>query len=188
MAITLVVEDGTGKTDANTYVSRADATSHLEGHLYATGWTGATDANKDAALAMATRIIDAGMNFNGAKTEQAQALQWPRYQCINSDAGDLQGLSVENGTLQLSGYYYDANEIPKCLKDATCEMALFLLRSDRTADHDGVGLRSARIGPLEVAFSKGDTRTILPEVVQMFLSKLGYVVGRGAGMVKLVRT
>ena len=54
--LTLVKEDGTGKSDANSYASVADADAYHEGHLYASAWTGATTADKEKALVMATRL------------------------------------------------------------------------------------------------------------------------------------
>ena len=75
MALTLIKEDGTGKADANSYASVADAEAYHEGHLYATAWTGATAEQKAAALVMATRLIDAQFQFNGVRTNEGQALQ-----------------------------------------------------------------------------------------------------------------
>ena len=75
MALTLIKEDGTGKVDANSYASAADGDAYHDGHLYATAWTGATLANKEKALVMATRLIDGEYQFNGFMGSEAQALQ-----------------------------------------------------------------------------------------------------------------
>ena len=66
----LVKEDGSGKTDANTYALVADADAFHEGHLYATAWTGASIANKEKALVLATRLIDASYDFNGVQNDE----------------------------------------------------------------------------------------------------------------------
>ena len=71
MALTLIKEDGTGKVDANSYASAADGDAYHEGHLYASAWTGATLANKEKALVMATRLIDGEYQFNGFKGERS---------------------------------------------------------------------------------------------------------------------
>jgi hypothetical protein len=81
----LVKEDGSGKPNANTYALVADADAFHEGHLYATAWTGASVANKEKALVLATRLIDASYDFNGGKTKATQALQWPRECAIDPD-------------------------------------------------------------------------------------------------------
>ena len=48
----------------------------------------ASAAQKDAALAlvMATRLIDASVQFNGRKASDCQALQWPRAGCPDVDS------------------------------------------------------------------------------------------------------
>src|SRR5690348_9503560 len=85
MALTLVKEDGTGRTDANSYASAADGDAYHDGHLYATAWTAASTGNKEKALVFATRLIDSQMQFNGFRANGGQALQWPRVNCPDPD-------------------------------------------------------------------------------------------------------
>jgi len=80
MALTLIKEDGTGRTDANSYATVAEADSYFEAHLYAAAWTAATAATKASALVMATRLVDSQYQFNGYRAHDTQALQWPRRQ------------------------------------------------------------------------------------------------------------
>src|SRR5687767_14468449 len=87
MALVLIKEDGTGKVDANSYATAAEGDAYHEGHLYATVWTTATLATKEAALVMATRLIDSQYFFGGGKANDGQALQWPREGCPDLDAG-----------------------------------------------------------------------------------------------------
>ena len=54
MPLTLIVEDGTGLADANSYASLEEADAYHEASLYATAWTAATEDNRNKALAMAT--------------------------------------------------------------------------------------------------------------------------------------
>src|SRR3954469_6502800 len=86
MALVLIKEDGTGLVNANTYASVADGDAYHEAHLYATAWTAATTPNKEAALAMAARLIDEEFQFNGYRVSSSQALQWPRSRCPDPDA------------------------------------------------------------------------------------------------------
>ena len=44
MALILTKEDGTGKSDANSYASTADGDAYHDGHLYASAWTAAIAA------------------------------------------------------------------------------------------------------------------------------------------------
>ena len=171
MALTLIKEDGTGKVDANAYANAADGDAYHDGHLYATAWTAATLANKEKALVMATRLIDAEYQFNGVKTTVAQALQWPREDCFDPDGSDVLA----------------SNIVPRVVLDATCEMARELLLTDRTAAPAGEGLRYENIGTTQKGFDKSDTRPIISHVAQAMLAKLGAVIKSGSGAVRLVR-
>src|SRR6185436_6166277 len=99
MALVLIKEDGTGKVDANAYANAADGDSYHDGHLYASAWTAATTGNKEKALVLATRLIDAQVQFNGFRRFNAQALQWPREKCVDPDRyeGFTVGLLLSGG-------------------------------------------------------------------------------------------
>ncbi len=171
MALTLIKEDGTGKVDANAYANAADGDAYHDGHLYATAWVAATAEQKDAALVMATRLIDAEFQFEGVKTTVAQALQWPREDCPSLDDGE----SVAS------------NLVPKAVKDATCEMARELLVVDRTAAPEGEGLKYIFDVSVQKGFDKHDTRPVISQLAQAMLAKLGAVVKSRSGAVRLVR-
>src|SRR5688572_15182989 len=111
MALILVKETGTGLANANAYANAADGDAYHEGHLYAAAWTAASAANKDAALVMATRLIDGQFQFNGLKANDAQALQWPREDCHDPDGDEA----------------LPADAVPKAVIEATCELARELL-------------------------------------------------------------
>ena len=107
MALTLIKEDGTGKAEVNAYASTADGDAYHEGHLYADSWQAATTERKEAALVMATRVIDAEYQFSGTKASDAQALQWPREGCLDPDADGWAGGTVASSV------------VPKAVVDAT---------------------------------------------------------------------
>src|ERR1017187_2308118 len=119
MALTLVKEDGTGKADANAYAEVANGDAYHAGHLYATAWTAATADQKAVALVMATRLIDAEYQFNGLRTVDAQALQWPRVNCLDPDKASASVLV----SLLLAYPFVSASIVPKALVLATCELA-----------------------------------------------------------------
>ena len=171
MALTLIKEDGTGKVDANSYANAADGDAYHDGHLYATAWTAATLANKEKALVMATRLIDAEYQFNGVKANDGQALQWPREDCQDPDGSDVLA----------------SNIVPRVVLDATCEMARELLVADRTAAPLGEGLRYENIGTTQTGFDKSDTRPVISHVAQAMLAKLGAVIKSRSGAVRLIR-
>ena len=86
MSLTLIKETGAGLVDANSYADVADGNAYHDGHLYASAWTAATDAQKAVALVMASRLIDTEFQFNGTRTNAVQSLQWPRARCPEPDA------------------------------------------------------------------------------------------------------
>lgn len=109
--MTLVVEDGTGKPDAESYltVAEADAYHVALGHV---DWAGASDADKEVALRNGTRYIDANYraSWSGWPTkDREQRLAWPQK---NAYAGI---------------YPLKIDEIPRELKEATAEAALRVL-------------------------------------------------------------
>jgi hypothetical protein len=166
--VTLVIEDGTGKSNANTYVNQADATTYHDKSLYATDWTGATSDNKDIALTMATRLIDDYVGFEGRKVTDSQALEFPRF-----DIKDR------------SGYLIESTTIPTALKNAVAEMAKWLLASDRTAETGDKGFKNLQVGSLSLTPDTGDRAPVMPDVVLKMLAPFGKPFG---GMVaKVVR-
>ena len=181
--MTLVKEDGTGKADANAYADVADGDAYHEGHLYATAWTGATAGQKTAALVMATRLIDAEYQFNGVRSVEAQALQWPRVNCPDPDKAPIPILT----SLLLSDPFVPASIVPKALVLATCEMARELLIADRTAAPAGEGLKYQNTGGTQTGYDKTDRRPVISAVAQALLDRFGSLINGKSGAVRLVR-
>ena len=119
MPLTLIKEDGTGKPDSNSYADAADGDAYFDGHLYASVWTAATTANKEKALAMATRLIDSLCGFHGFRVKTSQALQWPREQCPDPDKPAIPYTPL---TIVLDNFV-DPTVIPKPIVQAACEQA-----------------------------------------------------------------
>lgn len=73
----LIVEDGVGRADADSYLSVASADAYCAAMGHVT-WAGHDMAGKEAALRRATQYLDARYRFRGERLTQTQALQWPR--------------------------------------------------------------------------------------------------------------
>ena len=183
MALTLIKEDGTGKADANSYASVADANAYHDGHLYATAWTAATDDQKAVALVMATRLIDAEFQFNGTRTTANQALQWPRAMCPEPDNVHVP-ISV---LLPIPYDYVQYDTVPKAVVQATCEMARELLIADRTVAPAGEGLKYYNAAGVQTGYDKTDKRPVLSQVAQVMLAKYGSQISAKSGAVRLMR-
>lgn len=183
MALTLIKEDGTGKVDANSYADVADGNAYHDGHLYASAWTAATDAQKTTALVMASRLIDAEFQFNGTRTNAVQGLQWPRARCPEPDAihVPLQAL------LPIPSDFVRFDSVPKAVIQASCEMARELLIADRTTAPAGEGLKYYNNAGVQTGYDKTDRRAVLSQVAQVMLAKYGSQISAKSGAVRLVR-
>jgi hypothetical protein len=182
MALVLIKETGAGLSDANSYASVADADSYHEGHLYGSAWTTASTSTKEAALVMATRLIDGCHQFNGRKVSSTQGLQWPRAKAIDPDGAGSTGLF--SGT----GFFFAEDVVPIAVVNATCELARELIKADSTDATDAEGLQSISIaGALTMQFDKKDQQAKIPETARVFLAKLGTYLPGTSGTVRLVR-
>jgi hypothetical protein len=188
MSLILIKETGSALPNSNSYASATDADAYHEGHLYPSAWTGASTATKQAALVMATRLIDAAYQFNGSKVLTTQALQWPRQMALDPDVPNPGALGIA-GLLDISSpAYFDRTQIPQALVDATCELARELIKSDTTDATDGEGISSIGItGGLHIQFDKKDQQPKIPETARLFLAKLGTYLASRSGTVKLIR-
>jgi hypothetical protein len=185
MALTLIKEDGTGLSNANSYAAVADGDAFHEGHLYAADWTGANSTTKAAALVMATRLIDAFYQFRGFKAHDTQALQWPRELARDDDALPARVLSL---ALQRDDYFA-SDAVPVAVVNAAIETARELIKANRAEDPDGEGLATLSMtGILSLTFDKSDRAPVIPQVAQAMLSKLGDYTKQRAGVVRLLRT
>jgi hypothetical protein len=183
MALTLIKETGAGLANANSYADVADGNAYHDGHLYATAWTAATDAQKSVALVMASRLIDAEYQFSGVQTMDGQALAWPRYRCPDPDRDPVARI----GRLLIWENWLPENLVPKNVVAATCELARELLIADRTATPAGEGLKYYNNAGVQTGYDKTDRRPIIPAVVQTLLAKYGSLLQAKSGAVKLVR-
>jgi len=195
MALTLVKEDGTGMSGANSYASVADGDGYFEGHLYASAWTAATSGTKAAALVMATRLVDSQFQFNGFRANETQALQWPRERCPDPD----RNLVTSTPLSPVLTNFVPSNVVPKPVASAVCEMARELLIADRTAAPPGEGISSTQTSTAShdasggsssqtsISYSKEDTRPVMSRVAQAMLAKYGALIQGGSGSVRLVR-
>lgn len=138
----LIVEDGTGKTNAESYLSVTDADTYNLAHSSSALWTAATNEVKEKALRLATQYLDVRYNgrWKSFRTNETQALAWPRAYAIDDD-----------------GYYWDSDQMPQRLKDATAELALRVVGGDTLfADITKPGVissTSVTVGPISKSVS-----------------------------------
>lgn len=139
----MIVEDGTGLSTAQSYISVANADTYHTAHGNTT-WTG-VDALKEAALVRATQALDARYDWPGFRLVSTQALDWPRY-----DAYDVDG--------------YILSDVPQGIKDALCEMALLeLVTPGELTESVEVSVKREKVGALETEYFERP-RTSYPAV------------------------
>lgn len=184
MPLTLIKEDGTSRPDANSYASAADGDAYHQAHLYAAAWTSASTATKEAALVMASRLIDTCYQFHGAKSSAAQALQWPRWQVPDPDAA----AAAVDPLHPIGAGFIESNKVPKPVLDATCELARELIKADPTDDPDGEGLRRLEVArDISLEFDPKDRKPIISHLAQLALRKYGAYLPNTSRAVTLVR-
>lgn len=136
----LVVEDGTAKSNAQTYISAADCTTYLTARNASSAFVAlATDALKEAALLRAMRYIENHFRgkWRGRRVDEDQALAWPRYSVTDQD-----------------DYTIEHTTIPQVLKDAVCEAAEREATTTDSLEPDlerggAVKRERKKVGPLE---------------------------------------
>ena len=177
MASAIVVT--AGDSAANSYCSRAVADTYHTDRLHASTWTDADDTTKDAALLMATRVIDQQFVWVGVRTNpDTQRLEWPRDGLLN-DEGDL--------TL-------DRAEIPERLQHATAEFARLLIETDTTVASGVAGgaITSLKAGSVKIDYASGVVAhtDLIPDAVRFSIPRHWWVSirSRQPSTVPLLRT
>jgi hypothetical protein len=136
--MTLIPEDGTGLSTANSYCSLAEANAYHDGRGFVATWTNATVASKTTALLWATRLLDEQYCWSGSPVLSTQALGWPRYSAYDRH-----------------GYAVASTIVPTAVKDATAELARQLLDNDRVAQADDGQPSSVSLGSASVTYATG---------------------------------
>lgn len=164
----LIVEDGTGKTDADAYISVADADTYHAAHSNDTDWTAASTGEKEKGIRLATQYLDARYvgRWIGARKQENQALAWPRSGGVDSD-----------------GYTIDDDSLPVKLTHACAELALKVVAGDTLlADDTAAGTiksKLQKVGSLEqsIEYLGGQTQYKKYRLVEYLLREL--LVGTG---------
>lgn len=152
----LIVEDGTGKSTADAYVSTANAaTYHTDRNNAA--WSSLSTAAKEAAIRYATAALDGMYAWTGTVISSTQALGWPR-----SGADDDEGRTI------------DSDVVPTRVVAATCELALLHATAALNSSYErGGAVRREKIGPLEFEYEPGaGAETDLP-ILSRIIGGLG---------------
>ena len=137
----MIVENGTGLTDSNSYVSVVFADDYFSARGVS-GWDALEVEQKEQALIRATDFIDNIFQWCGKKASAEQALRFPRV-----NVRDYEGNVIEG--------------IPTCLKQAVCDVAIVTANGKElftTAKENG-DVVSETITSLSFTYSKTERTT-----------------------------
>lgn len=172
----LVVEDGSGKADAESYISVADATTYHASRGNVAWASVASDTVREQLLRKATDYMAVYRDrWAGWRVSTMQALDWPRYEVPIKDAS-LLGQSLMA--------YYPSNAVPVAVARACAELALRAIDGDLAVDLDPPVIEET-IGPITTKYAEGaPQQKRFPAIDAMLLP---FMTG-GAGSLKVVRS
>lgn len=146
--MTLIVEDGTGLSNAESYISVSDATAYHAARGNSAWESIASDTIREQYLRKATQYLDSmySARWRGSAINSTMSLDWPRAWVERDDY---------NGFVSGGQYYsyYDSDSVPQGIKDACCEAALAVISADLLAEQ-GQSVVREKVDVLEVQYSE----------------------------------
>lgn len=140
----IVVEDGSLVSGANSYVTTAEITQFAENTGQSTGLPTAESELAVLAYKAMQKIEAYRGRFKGIKRDDDQALQWPRY------------------NVYIDQYIFDSDEIPQILKDAQCQFAIDANSNDLTPNTKGNRITEKKVGPINVKYASNVSSNVQP--------------------------
>lgn len=147
--MTIVVEDGTVVSGANSYVSEAEFTTFYT----ARNTTLSGDYTNEELLTLAMDYIES-LRYKGVKRIYDQDLQWPRVD------------------VYIDGYYNDVDNIPKELKNGQMQAAIAIDAGNSPQQLSPRKTVREKVGELEVEYASGSSSVIIDPKVMAFLYKI----------------
>lgn len=151
--MSLVVESGAGLSNAESYISVADATTR-HASLGNTAWAAlADDTAREQALRRATAYMEQAyrLRWTGCRISVSQALSWPRWNVF------LEGFSVSSTI------------VPADIANACADLALKAAAGELNADLTR-GVVRKKVGPLETEFDRYSPQSVRYPAINMALA------------------
>lgn len=165
--MSLIVENGTGLSTAESYISVAATDTRMTA-LGNAPWAALTTAQKEEALRRAAQYMEQAYRTRwvGCRAHQVQALSWPRY--INELVDDI---------------YIASDIVPADIANACADLALKAAAGELNADLER-GVVRKKVGPLETEYDRNSPQSTRYRAIDMALAL--YLKGSSA-MATLVR-
>lgn len=170
--MTLIVEDGTGRADAESYISVAGATVYhaARGNV---AWAALPDDTaREQALRNATGYMEQfyRARWAGRRMTGTQALSWPRAYVPMLDGPGSYGPNPS---------YYPQDAVPVGVANACAELALRAAVGQLAPDL-GPQKKSTTVGPISVTYADGTRQSKKYLAVDNML--MPFFGGAGSGM------
>ena len=120
----LIVEDGTGLPNADSYVSLVESSAYHTA-MGNSAWGAASPSDQESALRRSTQYLDTRYSWKGNRLTDTQALAWPR----TSSAWPV-----------------------KAVKTSCCELALRALSGSLYTDRPDAAVKRETVGPITVEY------------------------------------
>lgn len=157
----LIVENGTGLANAESYISVADATTYHANRGNAAWAALASDTVREQMLRKATDYMEAEYRdrWGGYRVTVTQALSWPRYEVPIKDAASFYGAL---------GSYYASDAVPAIVANACAELALRAAAAELMPDTERAVSRET-VGPITVEYEAGSLQATQFDLVENML-------------------
>jgi hypothetical protein len=173
--MSLIVEDGTAKADAESFISVADSITYHDarGNL---PWLSITTAQQEEALRRATDFMEEiyRERWAGYRRTSTQRLCWPRAWVPMLDAPSGFGRFYA---------YYASDSVPIQVQNACAELALRAAAGDLLADLKR-GKLATNVGGIAVTYDRYDPQETRYKAIDSLLRPFLSV---GSGAVRMVR-
>lgn len=142
--MTIIVEDGSGVTGANSYVTEAELLA------YATARSVTLTSGEETLLVQAMDYIES-LVYEGFRMQKDQALLFPRSGVV------------------IDGYVQDSDDIPQLLKNGQMETALAIDAGNGPLIDLPRSTKKEKVGEIEVEYMDGAASTILVRKINAML-------------------
>lgn len=147
--MTIIVEDGTIVTGANSYVTEAELTAFATARAI----TLSSDYTTEQLLILAMDYIES-LEYKGVKRLYTQPLQWPRVD------------------VWIDGYYNNADNIPKELKNGLMQTAIAISNGNNPLAETERKTVREKVGELEVEYASSSSSRTIDKKINSYLYKL----------------
>lgn len=142
MAVNLIVEDGTGLSTSNSYLSLVDLKQYFDNFGY--DYSTSTDDELSQYLIRSTRVIDSAyIDYwisNGTRKNEDQALMWPRI-----------------GAVYVDGYLVDNDSVPPEIENGTAEYVNAIISGDTIqGTESSTGIKKSEAVKVDVIETKDE--------------------------------